>query len=218
MMSSGMGVMCWLANACAKLGARTRFSVSMLALLSPEPRRIAHYLRVCDGRQADKSRDARDEQAQHPGRANVHLAGGFDLAGVAHASSVQCRVLDRLVQNQELDRANKVVRELIRLRAQDLRRQDRVENAGHGSVQVQVGRCPFAIVQREEEYRMEEKRRAFADLARVAVERSREQARPRLDVMEEAEWSTEIRSVVLELGLSRLPCGMYNSNSASHSS
>lgn len=142
--------------------------------------------RVGDRRQPDKGRNARDEQAEDPRRADVHLARGFDLARIADAPRVQRRVLDGFVEDQELDGADKVERELVRLRAEDLRREDRIEDGRHGAVELQVDRRSFAVVQREEQYRVEEKRRAVANVARVPVERSREQGRPRLDVLEKA--------------------------------
>ena len=141
------------------------------------------------------------------------------MARIADAPRVQGRVLDGFVEDQELNGADKVERELVRLRAEDLRREDRIEDGRHGAVELQVDGCSLAVVQREEQYRVKEKRRAVADEARVPVERSREQGRPRLNVLEKASFGRGKASV--GRGLLRHCPGepkTHKSNSASHSS
>lgn len=142
------------------------------------------------------------------------------MARIADAPRVQGRVLDGFVEDQELDGADKVERELVRLRAEDLRREDRIEDGRHGAVELQVDGRSLAVVQREEQYRVKEKRRAVADEARVPVERSGEQGRPRLNVLEKASFGRGKASVGRGLFRHRPgePRNSHKSNSASHSS
>lgn len=68
-----------------------------------------------DGRRSEEvaeGADAADETTQHPARANVDLGRSLDRRRVTDASGGERSVLDRLVEEEEVERTHKVRRQL----------------------------------------------------------------------------------------------------------